>query len=208
MIMFLILLLHFVACFWYLLAVYSIQAGDGTWTPPFDLATGTVTNFYGDRASYQYLVTFYYSVLLLIGKANEMAPVDIGQTVYCGFILILGSFVSSFVFSNITTVMEAATQKDSVLTQRMNFIQSTMAAIKLPVSLQDEVHQYVMQVEQAPQVQYDLAKFLDSLSPNHRQQVTHYLHHRVISNLEIMENIHEVEVNFIASKLTTLLVLP
>lgn len=82
---------------------------------------------------YQYLVTFYYAVISLIGRANEMAPVSFTQTVFCAFIIIIGSFVSTFIFGNIAATMENATKKESKTAERMGLVQATMAYIKLPI---------------------------------------------------------------------------
>eukprot|EP00347_Sterkiella_histriomuscorum_P006771 403351490 len=206
LILFLLLVVHWTGCIWYLLVMQN-ETEQHRWKPVFD-SDENKDDFYNEVSLYQYLVTFYYAVLILIGRANEMAPISLIQTVFCSFIIIMGSFVSTFIFGNIAATMENATKKDSKLSQRLSLIQTNMAMIRLPEPLQDEVIKYVMQVEQAPEVQYDLNMFLDTLSPSLKASVLNYLHNQVIYSLEEFREAHEVEINFIANNLKTLLVLP
>ena len=76
---FLILLVHWVACLWYLI-VKEIDS----WVPPKDLDSGE-TDFYDLSMWAKYSVVFYYAILLLVG--NESAPRTSTQTVFaqrCG----------------------------------------------------------------------------------------------------------------------------
>ena len=75
LIILLLLAVHWVACIWYLLVTKGVDDGE-VWKPVFDDDLDS-SDFYKTSTLYQYLVTFYYSVLILIGRANEMGPVNL-----------------------------------------------------------------------------------------------------------------------------------
>jgi hypothetical protein len=98
------------------------------------------------------LICFYYGTLILIGKSNEIFPVTVLQNIFVAMLLILGSFVVTSIFGNIAATMESASKKDTKLSDQINLIQSTMATIRLPLVIQDEVLKYLLLVEEAPEV--------------------------------------------------------
>lgn len=66
----------------------------------------------------------------------------------------------------------------------------------------------MVQVEQAPEVQTDLGKFLESLSPGLKSKILNNLHKRVFAQRPEFREADANELNFIAHNLKTLLVLP
>lgn len=64
---FLLLLVHWIACVWYILVDGS------TWMPPMDANYGE-TDFYDSSMSEQYSIVFYYAILLLVG--SEILPMN------------------------------------------------------------------------------------------------------------------------------------
>ena len=95
---FLLLLVHWVGCIWYILVRNS------HWVPPKDLDSGE-TNFYKVSLGYQYSYVFYYAILLLVG--NESAPVTMTQTIFSSLVVIMGSIITAFIFGNMAALMAA-----------------------------------------------------------------------------------------------------
>jgi hypothetical protein len=75
LIMLLLLMVHWVGCIWYLLIDPNIAGNSTLWVPMFELDETKSTDFCESSTMNQYLVTFYYAIILLIGRANEMGPV-------------------------------------------------------------------------------------------------------------------------------------
>ena len=70
MLFFLILLVHWIGCIWFMM----VKTRD-SWLPPMDLDGGWEnSDFYDVSSLYQYTAVFYYAILLIVG--NEMAPIS------------------------------------------------------------------------------------------------------------------------------------
>lgn len=78
LLLFLLLLIHWIACGWYI--IISGEEGDNKWVPPKDLdkvprqegKLDTKTDFYEKEIIERYITVFYYSILTMVG--NEIAP--------------------------------------------------------------------------------------------------------------------------------------
>lgn len=100
----LLLLVHWVGCLWFLIV-------DGSnWMPPVDANYGSTT-FYEQSIGRQYVVLYYYGILLLLG--SDIFPMETTQVIYAAFIVILGSIVTAFIFGNMAALMATMNQKDS-----------------------------------------------------------------------------------------------
>ena len=96
---------------------------------------------------------------------NEMGPRSLTQTIVASIMFIFGALILAFIFGAIAAAMSGANSRDSKASERVDFMQNTMAAIKLPIPYQNEVHKYIQQMDLAPTVQPDMDKFLKLLSP-------------------------------------------
>ena len=109
---FLLLLVHWIACGWFLLIRER-----GSWVPPKDLdyvarqenELWTKTDFYDLSISFQYATVFYYAVLTMVG--NEIAPRTSTQTLFSSLIIITGAIVSAFIFGNMAALMATINKK-------------------------------------------------------------------------------------------------
>lgn len=101
---FLLLLVHWIACVWYILIE------DSTWMPPMDANYGE-TLFYESSMGEQYPVVFYYAILLLVG--SEILPMNTNQTIVASLVVIMGQITTAFIFGNMAALMAAMNQKDS-----------------------------------------------------------------------------------------------
>jgi hypothetical protein len=97
LIFFLLLLVHWVGCLWYMLV-----SDRDSWLPPKDLDAGETT-FYDANTFGKYIVVFYYAILLLVG--NEAAPTTTIQTLFASMIVIMGAIVTAFIFGNIAALV-------------------------------------------------------------------------------------------------------
>ena len=111
---FLLLLVHWIACVWYLLIKTR-----GSWVPPKDLDYTTRQNnelwkkkdFYDETIWFKYITCFYYSILTMVG--NEIGPRNASQTLVSSLIIITGAIVSAFIFGNMAALMATMNKKST-----------------------------------------------------------------------------------------------
>ena len=87
-------------------------------------------------------------------------------------------------------------------------VSQTMRSLKLPEVMQDNVLKYLQYIHETPDVQQDLNKFLEILSPTLRQQILFHMHSKVINKIQVLKQCSSIEISFIVNHLKTLLFLP
>lgn len=196
---FLLLLVHWIACI-----LYILVSDKDSWLPPKDLDSGE-TDFYDISDFKQYTVVFYYAILLIVG--NESAPRSTNQTIFSSLVVIMGAIVTAFVFGNMAALMATINKKDSHNQEQIDFVSSTMRSIKLPEEIQNQVIDYLMHCQESPDVQQDIEKFFEILSPSLRNIILHHLYNKIVSEINIFGNCTEIEIGFIINNLKTMLFL-
>lgn len=170
-----LLLVHWIGCIWFIL----VQERD-SWMPSMDL-DAQETAFYDKSVMGKYLTCFYYSILSILG--NESAPSTNAQTIYMALIIILGAIVTAFIFGNMASLMVTINKNNSLFQDQQDLVGSTMRQIKLPELLQDEVFYYLQYIYETPDIQQDLDKFFQLLSPALKNQVLFFMHSSLISEI-------------------------
>lgn len=131
---FLLLLVHWIACVWYLLVKEK-----GSWIPPKDLdytarveraELWTKNDFYDETLWFRYITCFYYSILTMVG--NEIGPRNAYQTFASSLIIITGAIVSAFIFGNMAALMATMNKKSTHFDEQLDLVNSTMRQMKLP----------------------------------------------------------------------------
>ena len=153
-------------------------------------------------------MVFYYAILLIVG--NEAAPRDVYQTIFGSLVVIMGAIVTAFIFGNMAALMANINKKDSTFQETLDLVSMTMRSIKLPEQLQDKVINYLMHCQDSPDVQQDIDKFFDLLSPSLKSQILDHLYTKTIKEKSrgIFTNCTDIEVAFMVNNLKTLLFLP
>ena len=103
----LIMVLHWVTCFWY----YIIGINQ-SWFPPKDIGKENLIIYNNDTWFAPYILTFYYSLLGLVG--NEMMPTTTLEIGISGSILLLGSIVLTIIVSNFSSIIGEISKKASM----------------------------------------------------------------------------------------------
>ena len=196
---FLLLLVHWIACI-----LYILVSDKDSWIPPKDLDAGE-TDFYEISDFKQYTVVFYYAILLIVG--NESAPRSTNQTIFSSLVVIMGAIVTAFVFGNMAALMATINKKDSHNQEQIDFVSSTMRSIKLPEEIQNQVIEYLMHCQESPDVQQDIEKFFEILSPSLRNVILHHLYNKIVIEISIFRDCTEIEIGFIINNLKTMLFL-
>lgn len=196
---FLLLLVHWIGCIWYMLV-----SAEDSWVPPKDLDSG-ITNFYRINSFRQYTVVFYYAILLIVG--NESAPKTTEQTIFSSLVVIMGAIVTAFIFGNMAALMATINKKDSHFQEQLDFVTTTMRSIKLPEEIQNQVIEYLMHCQESPDVQQDIEKFFDILSPSLKNSILQHMYNKIIQEIDIFHDCTAIEVGFIVNNLKTMLFL-
>lgn len=196
---FLLLLVHWIGCLWYML----VKTRD-SWLPPKDLDAGE-TDFYDLNSLRQYTVVFYYAILLIVG--NESAPQTTEQTIFSSLVVIMGAIVTAFIFGNMAALMATINKKDSHFQEQIDFVSTTMRSIKLPEEIQNQVIEYLMHCQESPDVQQDIEKFFEILSPSLKNVILHHMYNKIIQEIDIFHDCTDIEIGFIVNNLKTMLFL-
>jgi len=162
---FLFLLVHWIACLWFLLVNEP-----GSWVPPKDLdyvarvdnPLWTKTDFYDLSIEKKYATVFYYSVLMMVG--NEISPRTSFQTFFSSMIIITGAVVSAFIFGNMAALMATINKKSTHFDEQLDFVNTIMRQMKLPEGMQDEVVNFMFHVQNSPEIHQDLDTFFTILN--------------------------------------------
>lgn len=175
-----------------------------SWLPPKDLDAGE-TDFYEIGNLRQYTVVFYYAILLIVG--NESAPKSTEQTIFASLVVIMGAIVTAFIFGNMAALMATINKKDSHFQEQIDFVSTTMRSIKLPEEIQNQVIEYLMHCQESPDVQQDIEKFFDILSPSLKNMILHHMYNKIIQEIDIFRDCTDIEIGFIVNNLKTMLFL-
>lgn len=124
----LILYLHLVCCFWFYLV-----AEDKIWVPPL-YTSGDSEAFYNEAAIYQYIISLYYSVLLLAG--NDMFPQRYYEVIFTTIMIFASFIINANIFGNIAVLLQQIYRKSSNFQEKLETATSTMKNINIPIKLQ------------------------------------------------------------------------
>ena len=122
------LYLHLVWWFWFYLVVQN-----KIWVPPLYLS-GDSVEFYNENPIYQYLISLYYSVLLLAG--NDMFPQESFEIIFTTIIIFASFIINANIFGNIAVLLQQMYRKSSNFQEKLEMATSTMKNINIPDKLQ------------------------------------------------------------------------
>ena len=124
----LLLYLHLVWWIW-----FYIVSQQQNWVPP--LYPGDVSSdFYEETSLFQYIISLYYSVLLLAG--NDMSPQGYAQIIFATIMLFAASIINANIFGNIAVLLQQIYRKSSNFQEKLEMATSTMKNINIPDKLQ------------------------------------------------------------------------
>jgi hypothetical protein len=204
----LLMLVHWIACFWYLL----VQT-EGDWVPPKDTDRPSTTDKFWSRTKFyqsstvdRYLTVFYYAILTMVG--NDLYPRNSEQTLISAFFIIVGAVVSAFIFGNMAAIMATMNKKSTHFDEQLDLVNATMRQMKLPEDMQEQVVKFMLHVQSSPDLHQDLDRFFSILNEPLRKQILYHLHAPLIKKVKIMQECSSVEQSFFVCNLKPVLFLP
>lgn len=199
LIFFLILYLHLIGCFWFYLA-----RQDETWRPPLDEYSED-TQIYTDGPYMQYLISIYYSVLLLAG--NDMLPQGSIQIIFSTVMIFAAAIINANIFGNIAVLLQQMYRKSSNFQEKLENATSTMKNLNIPENLQKTIQNYLTSTQSTLDQQTEFDKFLSMLSPSLKIEVTKHIFQTALLSNPVFDGKVEI-VDFILHDLATCLYYP
>lgn len=133
------------------------------WVPPVDL-NDLKTDFYDLPARNKYYILTYYALLLVIG--NDIAPQKQSMLQSASMILIFGAFLVATVFGGIASEVQMANSGETSSSELIDFMYFSLEIHKIPLSLKQQIIEYMRVVEEVIEAHAQLEHFLDMINPH------------------------------------------
>jgi len=105
----LLLILHWISCFWYITVGGTSSSSKQLWIPAKDLDLERTLLFNTTNYTEEYGLLFYYAVLTLVG--NEMMPTTIREVGIAALIIFIGSIVIGTIIGEFSNILSDMTKK-------------------------------------------------------------------------------------------------
>lgn len=134
LIFYLIIYLHLKACVW-----FAICKPDHSWLPPLFWESPVDSEqlldgfFAASNYLQQYLVSVYYSVLML--KPNEIAPRSVTETAVCTVILIFDLIIAANIYGNVAVLVQMANRRNAKFQKQIDNANTAMKDMGIPLSV-------------------------------------------------------------------------
>lgn len=124
----LIMFIHCQACVW-----FKIVNQDQTWTAPLD-GIDPNNDLYNDSTSRKYLISVYYSILLL--TCNDITPTGQWKIFFCTSAVTLGAIINSIIFGNMALIIQNLNLKNTEFQESIDLANTAMKNMDMPKDLQ------------------------------------------------------------------------
>ncbi|GMF66700.1 unnamed protein product [Phytophthora fragariaefolia] len=118
-----LLIAHYMACFWHLVSCDNRS---------HNVQTGTV--------GHKYIADYYYAVSLIQGQGNSGGTW--GENLYSSVAIIAGSVILAIVFGNVAMLVSNFNANTTNYHRKMEAVYETMEKMDLPLRLRDRVNEY------------------------------------------------------------------
>jgi len=170
---FLLMYVHLVACAWWIIVSY-----DQNWVPPADQS-----QIFEAEATYKYWVSFYNSVMMLVGA--DVGPRNRTQTCFASFLIIFGALITAVMFGNMAVLMSNLNLRQTKFQENQNAVNTAMKNMKLPEKLQQTISDYLIYTEASIANLEEFQTFESLISPSLYREVLEQLYSKIISQNEI-----------------------
>lgn len=104
-------------------------------------------------------------------------------------------------------IMAAINKKSSTFDAQMDLVSTTMRSMRIPEKMQDQVLNFMTQVQNTPDLHQDLPKFLEDLNGPLQKQILNHLNAPLIHKVLILSKCGSVEQAFVIARLRPVLFL-
>ena len=138
---------------------------------------------------------------------NDVGPRGEFQLLFVASMLLLAAIINANIFGNITILIQSLNRKAANFQEKMDYAGETMKNMKIPEKLQDAVKSYLTYTQTTQDLQQDLDKFLNMLSPSLRHEVSRQIFLVAISKNVVFRSHNDI-INAMIQDMQTKLFLP
>lgn len=180
LIMMIVLISHWVACFWFFIGdAFRLEGESWLTTTSLDFAPLTT----------QYMKSLYWSITTMTTVGyGDITPATNLEMVFTVFVMFLGVSMYAFFIGNVTSVVANLDANKSHFREKLTQIQSYMRARRIPYSLQQNVRDYYQYMwEYNRDISLDL-DFLDELPHSLKTRMYLYLYRELLSKVPLFKD--------------------
>jgi CRP-like cAMP-binding protein len=195
LIFFLMMYIHLVSCAWWIIVNY-----DENWAP-----IGDRSQIFDLEHSYQYWISFYTSVQLLVG--GEVGARTTLQACFAAFMILFGALLTAIIFGDMAVLMSNMNIRQTKFQESQNAVNTAMKNLRLPDKLQQHISDYLIFTEATLASREDLETFKNLISPSLYRDVLYEVYEKIIKKNSAIGN-SNIMYEVIVSKLTPLICKP
>eukprot|EP00762_Andalucia_godoyi_P006368 ANDGO_05937.mRNA.1 Cyclic nucleotide-gated cation channel subunit A len=172
-----LLVSHYVACGWFLVIYIEGSAVSQQWTSD--------PGFLQKPVYYQYLVSFYWSLVTMTGYGGPLPITDL-ETTYTLFVVIIGVAVYVTIIGTVGSLVTNLDSSASAFRQKMDTINDYMKYRRLPLDLQNRVRSYYTYLWKSRKG-LDETQVLEDLPSYLRMEVALFLNREIIQKVPLFQ---------------------
>jgi heme/copper-type cytochrome/quinol oxidase subunit 4 len=176
----LVIYIHLVGWLW-----FFIVNEDEKWIPPLDTITPG-TDLYTRDITYQYLMSIFYSVEMLVG--GDILPVGTFQVFWVSMFIFIGAIINASLFGELASLYAVLNRRATIFQERLDTANTAMANLRLPRELRMKVVNFVNSTNTLLETQTEFENFLSIISPSLKQEVIAHIFSKTFKNDEFLEN--------------------
>ena len=176
------------------------EAKHDFWIPPVDL-NNEYTLFYQESIRSKWVLVYYFSILLILG--NDIAPQTHIQFMFAMTVMILGSFLISYIFGQLATIMAEDSKRYDSQERNMALVNKELFEKRIDTDIQKNIRNYMIKVQDVPQSQYEFRHFMDIQQPIMKNRILRHLYEGLLNNSKLFDHANSEEQLFIVHNLKT-----
>ena len=179
----LILVAHWVGCFFFFLMGIQSSTGRGTW---MEENVGLIQP--GEDIPGRYVTMLYASFLMLIGEGMDMET-DL-EKLYGAFVVLVGTIITAVIVGNVSFVVSNQNSMSFQYRAKIDMVTDEMRALRLPSELMDRTLEYYEYLWSRHRT-FDpkLKRFTEDLSPTLRMEILIHLNRDCLLNCDFFRDV-------------------
>lgn len=143
LVFYLVLYVHMKACIWFFICrSYKKWLPPVFWDYPVDGSYMQDTFFNGENYVQQYILSLYYSVLML--KPNELGPKSNIETIVCSIMLIIDLIVAANIYGSMAVLVQMAGRRSQKFQKQIDNANTAMKDMKISKNVQHDVRAFLV----------------------------------------------------------------
>lgn len=127
------------------------------------------TDLYDRSIYYQYLMSFYISILMLNG--NEVGPRNLIEYVFVSTALVIGAMLNANIFGNMAVLLQEMNKKSSKFREKMDTAKTAMRNMGIPTIMENKVINYLIYTQSNLDKQSEFKSMNSMISPSLRMEI-------------------------------------